>query len=167
MVLECEGKTHRIPLAPPMDSFREARERLSAMDKDTLQGLDRSDITVKEFVPPTGFYAPVFLVIAATFAAYSRRSWFDRGQIFERYSGSGFAKVSWTIQPWLLALLVVLHSAELIYFMRHHLRYHSVNIRSSVYWKWVATTFIEGQFAFYRFKSLVRRKRGEKQKQKH
>lgn len=167
MVLVCSGKTYRIPFDPPMSSFRDARERVIETDKECRQELGKSDITIKEFVPPTRLYALEFIVVAATFLGYSQRYWFERGQVVERALGSNFARFSWAIQPWLIAFMVGLHTAEVIYFIRNHLRTHSVNVRTLLWWKWVATTFVEGQFAFKRWRDLVHRKREEKEKQKH
>lgn len=150
-----------------MSSFRDARERAVVMDKESLAGLNQSDIAIKEFRPPTGLYTLSYAIILATFICYSRRSWFEEGQVVERLLGPGFARFSWAIQPWLITFMVVAHSTELIYFVRNYLRKHSVNVRTGVWWQWVVTTFIEGQFAFMRFRELVEEKRVQKQKQKH
>ena len=167
MTFVCGGKTYQIPLNPPMSSYRDARERAVDMDKECLHALQKSDITVKDFVPPKGIYALEFLIIATTFLSYSQRWWFARGSIVERILGTGFARFSWTIQPWLITAMVVIHGAELVYFVRNHLRKHSVNVRTLLWWQWLGTTFIEGQFAFRRFNEHVNKKREEKQKQKH
>jgi len=167
MTFTCNGKNYNIPFDPPMKSYREARERAVEMDKQSLAGLKKSDITVKEFVPPTGLYAIPFLIIAATFLGYSQRWWFAKGAIVERLLGQGFAKFSWTVQPWLISFMLCLHTAEAIYLARNQLRRHSLNPRTLPWWQWVGTTFIEGQFAFKRFKDLVARKREAKEKQKH
>ena len=150
-----------------MSSYRDARERVVQMDKECLQALGKSDITVKEFVPPTGFYALAFIIIATTFVAYSQRWWFAKGELVERVLGSGFARFSFTIQPWLITGMVGLHGAEMLYFVRNKLRKHSVNPRTALWWQWVGFTFIEGQLAFRRFNDLVNNKRDEKEKQKH
>ena len=169
MTFAAGGKTYQIPFNPPLSSYRETRERVVEMDKECLQALDKSDITIMEFIPATvtAFSAITFLVIAATFLGYSQRWWFAKGAIVERLLGSNFAKFSWTIQPWLITFMVSLHGAEVVYFARNQLWKHSVNMRTSLWWKWAATTFIEGQFAFKRFNDHVEKKRLEKEKQKH
>ena len=166
MTFLCGGKTYRVPLDPPMSSFRDARERAVQMDKESLRGLQKSDITVKEYVPPNGLYALEFLIIAATFVAYSQRSWFAKGAIVERLLGQGFARFSWTIQPWLIIALIGLHGSEAIYFSRKYLARHSVNIRTLLWWQWFGSAFIEGRFAYIRFNDHVAKKREEKEKQK-
>ena len=169
MTFEAAGKTYSIPFEPPLSSYRETRERVVEMDKQCLEALNKSDITIKEFVPPTtsAFNAVEFLVVAATFVAYSQRWWFARGGIVERVLGTSFARFCWIIQPWLITFMLALHGAEAIHFARSRLRRHSVNPRTLLYWKWVMTTFIEGIFAFRRFDRHVLVKRQEKEKQKH
>lgn len=169
MTLVASGKSYRIPFDPPLPSYRETRERVVEMDKECLKSLDKSDITVKDFISPatSAFYAIEFLIIASTFLGYSQRWWFARGSIVERTLGPGFASFSWTIQPWLITFMLGLHGAEAIYFARNQLWRHSVNMRTLLFWKWIVTVFVEGQFAFKRFNDHVDMKRREKEKQKH
>ncbi|KXT07397.1 hypothetical protein AC578_576 [Pseudocercospora eumusae] len=164
LTLSCHGKKYRIPFQPPMSSYREARERVVELDKACRKALNQSDVTVRKFLPPTGLYALEFLVISATFLAYSRRSWFAPGQIVEKVVGPRFAAFSWSIQPWLIASMLVIHGFEAIYFARNRLRKHSVNVRSPIWWLFMASCFIEGQFLFKRFDTHVRVQR---EKQKH
>lgn len=84
-----------------------------------------------------------------------------------RVLGESFARFSWTIQPYLITAMLAIHGAELIYFVQYKLLPHGVNPRTRVFWKWVATTFVEGQFAFIRFNTLVAKKREAKAKQQH
>ncbi|EME88207.1 uncharacterized protein MYCFIDRAFT_26770 [Pseudocercospora fijiensis CIRAD86] len=164
LTLSCHGKTYRIPLNPRMSSYREARERVVELDKECRKALNQSDVTVKDFLPPTGLYALEFLVISATFLAYGRRSWFAKGQIVESVLGPSFAAFSWSIQPWLIGSMLAIHTFEAFYFARNRLRKHSVNARSPIWWLFMASCFIEGQFLFRRFDAHVRVQRG---KQKH
>ena len=169
MTLRANNKDYRIPFKPQLNSYRETRERVVQMDQECLQILDKSDITVKEFVPPTvsAFYLVEFLIVASTFLGYSQQWWFARGKIVERVLGSAFAGFSWIIQPWLISFMLALHGAEAVYFARNQLWKHSINIRTSTFWKWVATVFVEGQFAYKRFHDHVDKMRQEKEKQKY
>ena len=167
MTLICGGNSYQVPFDPPMTSYRDARERVVEMDKECCHALHKSDITVKEFAPPTGIYAIVFITIAATFLGYSQRWWFAEGGVVERILGPAFARFSWLIQPWLITAMMGIHGIEVVYFVRNHLWKHSVNARTFPFWQWVGFTFVEGQFAFNRFNNLVDKKREEKQKQKH
>ncbi|CZT22826.1 related to integral membrane protein [Ramularia collo-cygni] len=164
LTLTCKNKTYRIPFTPPLKSYREARERVVQLDKECRKALGQSDVTVKSYIVPTGYHAIPFLVVLATFIAYSQRGWFAPGQIVERILGSGFANFSWMIQPKLLAGLIVIHGGEMLYFAAVKLKRHSVNMRSSAWWLWTASTFIEGQFAYKRFDAHVKAIR---EKQKH
>ncbi|KAK3633839.1 hypothetical protein LTR56_015630 [Elasticomyces elasticus] len=167
MAFECGGKTYNIPLKPPMDSYRDARERAVQMDKESLQGLGRSDITITEFLPAKGAFAVMFAIICATFVGYSQRWWFGKEQIVELVLGSAFARFSFTIQPYLITFLLVVHTSEMLYMALYKLPSHSVNPRSLLFWKWTATTFIEGVQAFGRFNGLVKAKQDKKAKEKH
>ncbi|KAK5175071.1 uncharacterized protein LTR77_000208 [Saxophila tyrrhenica] len=167
MTFTAGGKIHRIPFTPPLKSYRETRERVVEMDQECLAALGRSDVTVTEFVPPRGMDLVVFVVVAATLVAYGQRWWFEQGGVVEKVLGAGFAKFSWTIQPWLICGMVVIHGSELAYFVPNYLAKHSVNPRTAVWWQWAGTTFVEGVFSFWRFQELVERKRQEKMKQKH
>jgi hypothetical protein len=169
MTLRANGKDYRIPFKPQLNSYRETRERVVEMDRESIRNLNKSDITVKEFIPPTisALYAMEFLIVASTFLSYSQRWWFARGSIVERVLGPGFARFSWIIQPWLISFMLALHSAEAVYFARNQLWKHSINIRSPTFWMWVGTVFVEGQFAFKRFHDHVDKTRQEKEKRKH
>jgi len=158
---------YRIPFEPPLESYREARERVVAMDKTCVEALGRSDITVNEFLWPKGLYALELGVVAATFVAFSQRWWFAPGEAVESFLGSGFARFAWSIQPWLLGGLFVIHGAELAWFVPARLRKHSVNVRSQVFWLWVVVMFLGGIFCSSRFDALVVRKRAAKEKQQH
>nr|POE83326.1 hypothetical protein CFP56_69332 [Quercus suber] len=167
MSFVCQSKLHRVAFTPPLTSYRDVRERVVEMDKICRSALGRSEITVSEFVPPTGLNRVPFVAVVATFLGYSQRWWFGRGEVVERVLGAGFAAFSWRIQPWLFWGMVVVHSAEAVYFAMGKLRRHSVNSRSAVWWKWVIFTFVEGFFATLRFDRLVKAKRDAKEKQKH
>jgi hypothetical protein len=137
------------------------------MDKTCREALSRSDITVNEFVPPTGLYLLEFLLSAATFIGYSQRWWFAHGQVVERTLGSGFAKFSWTIQPWIISAMLLIHGVELVFFIPRLLIKHNANPWTTTWWLWVVFSFVEGQPSWWRFKRHVSKKQEEKQMQKH
>lgn len=133
-----------------MTSYREARERVVEMDKDCVSALNRSDITVKEFVAPYGWHLAEFILVSAVFVGFSTRSSFVPSSILSSILPSVFRRFCWTIQPYLLTLMVVLHTWETVNFSQSRLRKHNVNVRSSIYWLWIGTTFIEGVSSFMR-----------------
>lgn len=161
--LSCHGTTVRVPFEPPMSSLREARERVVEFDRECRKALGQSDVTVKTYVPPAGRHAIPFLGIIITAVAYSQRWWFEKGQIVEQIFGSSFAHFAWTIQPWLLIGLAAVHGSEMLYFSLTKLPRHSVNVRSSQWWLWNASIFIEGVFAWKRFDEHVQRQREKQQ----
>lgn len=167
LTLVCGNQTHRVPFDPPMASYRDARARVVEMDQACVTALGRSDISIAEFLPPTGVAAVPFAVCLATMLGYSQRWWFGRGEVVERVLGAGFARFGWTIQPWLIGFMVVVHGFEALYATTGKLSRHSVSPRSWPYWLWAADVFVEGVFAMKRFDKLVAQKREAKEKQKH
>lgn len=141
---------YRTPLDPPMGSFREARERLVQMDKECVKAMDRSDITVKEFVPPTGSYLALFVIVSTTFLTFNSRSHFEAGSYLSAVLPGWFARFCWTVQPFVFWPMLVLHGLESWHMSRGRLRKHNVNMRTQVWWLWMATTFIEGVGSYNR-----------------
>lgn len=133
-----------------MNSYRQARERLVEMDKECVSALHRSDITVKEYIPPHGFYLYNFIQVAATLIAFSRRSHFVHGGAIANFVPQGFARFCYAIQPYLFWGMILLHSWEMIHFIRTRLTKHNANVGSLVWWQWTGTTFIEGIGSFRR-----------------
>lgn len=160
-------KHYRIPFEPPLESYREARERVVAMDKTCVEALGRSYVTVNEFVWPKGLYAFQLSVVAVVLLGFCQRWWFDRGEVVEMVLGSGFARFAWGVQPWVFWGLILAHVVELGLFVPGRLRRHSVNVRSEVFWLWVGAMFLGGVFCSARFDALVARKRAAKEKQQH
>ena len=161
------GKAHRIPFEPPLQSYRDARERVVAMDKDCLAGLGRSDVTINEYPQPTGSHAIMLAVCTATFLSFGQRWWFEPGQVVEKILGQSFANFAWTIQPWLFGGMFLIHAAELAWFVPARLKKHSVNVRTKEFWLWSVSMFIAGVFCLGAFDELVEKKRAAKAKQQH
>ena len=134
-----------------MTSFREARERVVEMDKECVAALGRSDITVKEFIPPYGFYLASFVVICVTLVSFSMRSNFAAEGTIAQFVPEGFRRFCWAIQPFLFYPMVILHAAEMVTMGRGRLVKHNVNMRNPIYWQWLGTTFIEGIGSFNRY----------------
>ena len=133
-----------------MTSYREARERLVDMDKECVSALDRSDITIKEYTPPKGWYLALFMLVTATFISFGRRSNFAPGGVIASVVPDVFRRFCWTIQPFILYGMLLIHTAEMIHLGRGRLRRHNVNIRNPQYWMWMGDCFIEGVGAYNR-----------------
>lgn len=169
MSIEAAGKKFSVPLEPPMQSWREARERLVQMDKETLAGLGRSDITVKQYTRPRGAHAVVFTVCALTYVLVSRRANALPGSFIYDHVLSyspGFASFVAQVQPIVLALMVGIHVVEASV-MARRLQRHNVAPLSGLWWQWIASCFIEGFGALQRVDALVQQGRREKEKQQH
>ncbi|KAF2236615.1 hypothetical protein EV356DRAFT_574895 [Viridothelium virens] len=168
--IDASGKTHQVPLNPPLGSFRDARERMVKMDQDSLKGLSRSDIKVTEYQQPKGFDLVVFSAVVLTLLAYCKRSNFLPGSwLYDNLLSNipGFARFSFVIQPLVFYGIIVIHSIETAFMVSSRLNKHSVPIYGGLWWKWTLTTFIDGICSFRRFAAIVERKKREKEKQRH
>ena len=146
----CRGHTYDTPLKPAMTSYREARERLVDMDKQCVHALGRSDITVREYTVPRGFYLALFITVCVTLVAFSRKDNFAPGGLIASLVPDAFRRFCSTIQPFLFYGMLALHGAEAVHMGRGRLSKHNVNIRAPVYWLWTADCFVEGVGAYHR-----------------
>lgn len=164
------GKPYRIHIKPEMTSWSEARPRVVALDAEAVSGLNRSNITVKRYVPPYGFMTAIFIACACTFLAFSRRANFEpRSLLYDLLLAyiPRFADFCWKIQPLLFLPMILLHTIEAQHMARTRLAKHSVPIISQLYWTWVASTFVEGFGAFKRFDDVVKEEERKKANAKH
>ncbi|KAG8627133.1 hypothetical protein KVT40_004616 [Elsinoe batatas] len=155
------------PLNPPMTSFREARERLVAMDKECVQALGRSDITIRDFETPYGWYLYLFIIVSATFVAFSRRANFAPNSLAAAIMPDVLRRFNYAIQPYLLFGLFAIHGTEAYVMANGRLKKHNVNMRTKTFWLWVGDAFIEGFGSFHRFDKIVKEKQAAKAQQKH
>ncbi|KAH0553045.1 hypothetical protein GP486_006760 [Trichoglossum hirsutum] len=170
LTLVSSGIRTVIPLDPPMANWSEARERMVKMDKAAIAGLGRSDITIKEYAPPAGRGAVIFVLCLTTLLVFRTRRNFEPGSwLYENLLANFPAVCSFfhTIQPWVLYPMFLLHAVEAVHFERTRLRHHSVPRWSRLWWLYVLTHFVEGVTSFWRFDRLVERKKAEKLKEKH
>lgn len=167
MTFLANGKAYTIPFTPPLTSYREARERVVAMDRESTAALHRSPTTIK--TPPPVLQQPLFLlqllIVLATFLAFSQRSWFAPGTT--PFLGPRFAAFCFAIQPWLFWGMVGVHGAELAWFVPARLRRHSVNPRSGAFWGWAVAEFLGGVFTLGVFDGEVERVGREAEKRRH
>ncbi|OCK80837.1 hypothetical protein K432DRAFT_425437 [Lepidopterella palustris CBS 459.81] len=152
------GKRYLIPLEPPMDSWRDSRDRLVKMDKVATSALGRSEITVKEYRRPQGLHAVVFVVCAFTFLLFARNANFLPGSysyhaLLKHFPN--FSAFCARIQPLVLNVMIVVHGSEAYYMATRKLRKHSVPVGSMLWFQWTISNFIEGVGAFQRFNAIV------------
>jgi hypothetical protein len=153
MTVSVSGRALIVPLNPPMGSYREARERLVEMDRDSIKGLQRSSITIKEYRAPKGFHAVGFAVCAGTFLLLSRRDNALPGSLpyellFKHIPQ--FAAFVARVRDLVLWPMIAIHLFE-AYLMTKRLEKHSVPLFSTLWWMWVVSCFIEGVGSFQRY----------------
>ena len=169
-VITSNGSRYNVPFDPPLTSWSEARERVVAMDMEALNGLKRSKITVKEYKMAEGPWITIPIAVVSTFAAFSMRSNFEPGTLFYDVllkSVPNFAKFCYTIQPYLMAVMISIHTAEATHIASSRLEKHSIPAFSVLWWKWVVGTFIEGFGSFIRFDKMVKEEEERKAQAKH
>lgn len=165
------GKQAVIPFDPPMKSLREARERLVQMDKDSLQALGRSDITITKFIPPyvhLGHLAN-FTQCFLTYTFFGRPSNFKAGSLLYDnllFRLPRFANFCLTIQPYLFGIMISIHTFESVLMIRK-LAKHGLTPFELIWWYWVGTCFVEGITSFKRLDGLIAEKTREKEAKKH
>ena len=154
MTITAGGRLYNIPFTPPLSNFEETRERLIKMDQESLTGLGRSSITIKEYRPPKSpIHIVTFISCFLTFVLLSRRENTLPGSIpyetvFKHMPK--FASFVASIQPLVLYPMLAIHITE-AFFMSRKLEKHSVPLLGTIWWAWIISTFIEGVGAFQRY----------------
>lgn len=159
-------KTHYfVPFEPELSSISQVRQQVVSMHHHSLNALGRSDITITEYRPPTGFPAVVFTACILTFTAFARRANFEEGSSL--YSlvlrhVPGFAVFCHTIQPLLMTLMIGIHLSEAMYLWFYRLKPHGIAFGSRLWFCWFVNDFIEGFTVLKRFDALVAEERAKK-----
>jgi len=166
-----DGKSYPIPFDPPMKAWSDARQRTVDMDREARSALDISPIAITAYEPPKSpFHLTVFGLCIFTFVIFVTRN--------EIVPGTWFYD---TVLPWypggpkwflwiakVIALPVLgIHLGEAYWLDRSRLRKHGVERGSSLWYKWIASCFIEGVACFQRIDATVKRKTLEAEKAKH
>lgn len=171
MKLSCAGQQAVIAFDPPMKALREARERLVQMDKDALQVLGRSDITITEFIPP---YAKLghlynFTQCLLCYLLLPRSANFKPGSLLYEtllFRVPAFAEFVARI-GWIVVLgMVPIHLFEAS-LMAKKLANHGLTYLDKLWWQWVGTCFVEGITSFWRLDGFIEEKRKENEAKKH
>ncbi|MCJ1309095.1 hypothetical protein MMC25_002750 [Agyrium rufum] len=161
--------TSTIPISPPLTGWSQAREKTITMDNECMDALNRSHITVKEYAPPTGFHAVVFMACLLTFIAFSRRTNFRPGSLIYDYIFSyvpDFARFCHLMQPIVLYPMILLHGWEAGTMATSRLQKHNVPYPSRLWWLWVGSCFIEGAGSFRRLDGLVNKEKARREKER-
>ena len=172
MKFDCGGEQLVIPFDPPMKSLREARERVVQLDKDALQLLGRSDITITQYIPPYAYHVLHilhFTLCSLLFVILSRPSHFRPGSwLYDNVlvQVPRLNSLLSVTQPYVIAIMVVAHTVETALLARK-LGRHGVTPLQGVWWAWVGSCCIEGGTSFQRMNWLIEEKKREKEAKKH
>ncbi|CAO2651047.1 Nn.00g093440.m01.CDS01 [Neocucurbitaria sp. VM-36] len=171
MKFSCGGQQAVITFDPPMKSLREARERLVQMDRESLEALGRSDISITTFIPPTAKIGHLFnfTQCLVAYMLLPRPANFRPGSLLYDsllFRVPSFASFVAQISLVVLALMLPIHLTEAGLMVRR-LRRHGCSPVDGVWWKWVGTCFVEGITAFWRLDELIEGKKKEKEAKKH
>ncbi|KAI1610171.1 hypothetical protein EDD36DRAFT_443535 [Exophiala viscosa] len=169
MIITSSYGRHVVSLDPPMKSLIEARERLVAMHNECLAALGLSDVVLKSYTPPDRAWqcalSALCLLIFATFPFREQLRPESGSVIASIWSLGGLvpglARLSYTLQPYVLGIMVVLHGAEAVWFTNRLKRYW-VEVGTWVWWCWVGDCLLEGVGCLTRFERVVGRLEAEK-----
>ncbi|KAJ4994315.1 hypothetical protein SVAN01_00144 [Stagonosporopsis vannaccii] len=171
MKFSCDGQTSTINFDPPMKSLRESRERLVQMDKDTLQILGRSDITITRYIPP--YVKPGhlfnFTQCLLLFMLLPRGANFRPGSLLYDnvlFIVPAFARLVLQVRWIVLPLMLAIHVTE-AYIMTNKVKRHGLSSADALWWMWVGSSFVEGITSFWRLDGLIAEKQREKDAKKH
>ena len=165
------GESYPIPFNPPMKSWADARQRTVDMDGEARSALDISPIAITAYEPPLSpVHLTVFGLCIFTFVIFVTRNkivpgtWFY-DNVLPWYPG-GPKWFLWIARVIALPVLGI-HMGETYWLDRTRLRRHGVERGTALWYKWVASCFIEGMGCFQRIDATVKRKTLEAEKAKH
>lgn len=160
------GQPHTVPISPPMKSWSDRRSRLVDMTLAARSALgldsDGKPVTVRSFLPPSGFGAVVFAGVVFYFACFvavetgyvtpETRAWgvLEGGGWFPGGAG-GFVGVVRTI----FWPVMGIHLGECWWLDRTRLGRFGVRRGGGMWWMWIGRCFFEGFTTFKSFDGLV------------
>jgi hypothetical protein len=173
MKFTCNDEQHTIAFDPPMKSLRDARERVVQLDKEALQSLGRSDLTIDKYIPPTthvghlfNFSACLLSYIFLPFPSIWQPGSLLYGTVLHHvpWFANFVAQFGWWI---VVAFMIPIHSTEAGIMARRLRTKHGLTPLDGLWWSWTTSTFVEGITAKWRLDALLERKRKEKDAKKH
>jgi hypothetical protein len=173
MKFTCNGQQHAIAFDPPMKSFREARERTVQLDKDALQILGRSDLSIDKYIPPTvklghlvNFSTCLLCYLFLPFPSI----WQQGSMLYDTllyhipWYANFVAQVGWWI---VVCIMIPIHTAEAGSMARRLRTKHGLTPFDGLWWAWTTSCFVEGITSKWRLDGLLEKKRREKDAKKH
>jgi hypothetical protein len=166
-----DGKTHTIPLNPPMASYAEARTRSVDMDREARSALDVSSVRITSYLLPSKpLHVFVFSICTVMWVAFITKymvvpkTWFY-DEVLPYWPG-GPESYLWVLKVILFPVLAI-HFGEVWWLDRTRLRKYGVERGSLLWWKWAGSNFIEGYGCHQRIDAEVERKQKEAEKAQH
>ncbi|PNY24324.1 Uncharacterized protein TCAP_05736 [Tolypocladium capitatum] len=169
MRIRAGGNDYAVPFTPPLDAWDDAKGRIIEMDATARRGLGISDVYITEYVPPQGTDIVVFGAVVAYFTSVASLPWVVPGSSFWRILTAVFpGGPEWF--RWIVAIIflpvLAIHLTEAFFFDRK-LQRHGVDRWSGLWWRWVATCFVEGVCSFRRMNNIIAQKKAQKEDKKH
>lgn len=155
------GKSHTIPLEPPMSSYADARPRFVAMDNECRSALNISPYTITRYESPkTFFHRLIFGLCLMTMVIITTKSYIVPGTFF--YDNvlpwfPGGAKTFLWISDKTAIPTIAIHVVETIYLDRSRLMKYNIERGSSMWWKWMTSCLIEGYGSFARIDAMMKK----------
>jgi hypothetical protein len=171
MVIRASGKDYTVPISPPLGSWRDARDRMVAMDVEARNALGISDIVINEWVAP-GFDAVgiVGFLVAFFFLSAASTPWMQPGtklwEILDIVWPFGAAAYRWLVRLIFWPVLAI-HCVETVMFERTQMRKYSVERGSKVWMQWMITCFFAGAPTWPFIRRFADKKREQKQAKSH
>jgi hypothetical protein len=166
-----DGKTHTIPLKPPMISFADARTRSVDMDREARSALNVSSIKLTSYLPPRKpEHIIVFALCSMAYINFATKHLMVPGTLYYDkvlpWWPGGPEGYLWTVDKVFWPMLAI-HFTEAFLLDRTKLRKYGVERGSSLWWKWMVSVFIEGWGCWKRIDAEVERKTKEAEKAQH
>lgn len=162
LIITAHGTRYSVPIEPAMKDYSEARGRMVAMHKESLKRLGRSEITLTEYRAPRGIQAVIFVLCFLFYITCFQRSNLQPGSEFYEYLGlqrvPWFPRLVCILQPYVVAI----HIIETVLLVVTQLKPLNVPVMSGLWWKWVASCFVEGYGSFSRIKKFVKEQKAKK-----
>jgi hypothetical protein len=163
-----------IPFKPALKSLAEARERLVAMNEESLKELDVDGTMIDIFPLPDkavhwiwlGFCSWVIFTLP-----FRQQIHPDSGSTLSKIWSLGgtapwLAKLAYTLGPATLWFIGIIHSVEAVVMATGRLRRHEVEMFSGVWWGWIVDVLLMGGGSFMRFDALVKSIKEKKERPK-
>lgn len=161
LIITAQGTRYSVPIEPAMKDYSEARGRMVAMHKESLKRLGRSEITLTEYRAPRGIEAVIFVLCLLFYVTCFQRSNLQPGS--DLYEYLGLQRVPWF--PRIVCILhpyvVAIHIVETIALAVTQLKPLNVPALSGLWWKWVASCFVEGYGSFKRIRQIVKEQKAK------